>query len=172
LNLLRLTCIPALLKCRYRIFAQKPLPRTIKSRLYPESLITLGDYMRKTRLDLNLTQEQVANDILKTSFQNVSSWEDNRHSVSLWFRPKIIEFIGFCPYDTSLPIGLKLRERRENFGLTVKELACLLKVNPCTITSWEQCEHNPSQKSLKIIDGFLKAISIDKILDRTFVLYL
>jgi transcriptional regulator with XRE-family HTH domain len=131
--------------------------------LYPSSLNTLGDYLRKTRLDLNLTQEYLAKGILKTSIQNVSSWEDNRHSISLRFRPKVIEFIGFCPFNASLPLGLRLRERRENFGLSVKRLAQLLGVNPCTITSWEQCQHQPQPKSFEIIKGFLKSVSVDKI---------
>jgi transcriptional regulator with XRE-family HTH domain len=108
---------------------------------------------------LNLTQKQVAKEILKTSIQNVSSWEENRHSKSLRFRPRVISFIGYCPCDVSLPIGLKLRERRENFGLTVKELARLLNINPCTITAWKQGEHQPTQKSVRIIEGFLKVSS-------------
>jgi transcriptional regulator with XRE-family HTH domain len=126
------------------------------------ALNTLGDWLRKTRLDLNLTQEQLAKDILKTTFQNVSGWEENKHSVSLRFRPKVIDFIGFCPCDVSLPIGLKLRERRENFGLTVKQLALLLDINPCTITAWEQGKHHPSNESIKIINDFLRSVSIDE----------
>lgn len=117
--------------------------------------------MRKTRLDLNLTQEQLAKDILKTTFHNVSNWEDNKHSVSLRFRPQVIDFIGFCPCDVSLPIGLKLRERRENFGLTVKQLTRLLNINPSTITAWERGEHQPTQKSLQMIELFLKSVSIE-----------
>jgi len=131
----------------------------------------LGDYLRKTRLDLNLTQRQVAEDILKTSVDNVRNWETHRtQNIFLRFRPKILDFIGFCPCDVSLPIGLKLRERRENFGLTVKDLARLLNVDPCTIASWERNEHQPSQRSVKIIEFFLKSSSIDKILKPKFTI--
>jgi transcriptional regulator with XRE-family HTH domain len=42
-------------------------------------------------------------------------------------------------------------------------LARLLNVDPCTLAYWERCEHQPSQKSLKIIEGFLKSILVDKI---------
>lgn len=154
---------PALIRCHYQIATKKPPIRIITPRPYPFSPITLGDHLRKTRLDLNLTQRQVAKDILQTSVDNLRNWEANRREISLRFRPRIIEFTGVCPCDVSLPIGLRLKERRENFGLSVKQLAGLLRVDPCTIASWERSEHQPSQKSLKIIEGFLKSASIDKI---------
>ena len=49
---------------------------------------TLGDYIRKRRLDLNLTQKQLAEKILFTSNDNVRNWEKNRLSVALSLRPK------------------------------------------------------------------------------------
>ena len=157
------TGTPALIRCHYQKQAVKPPIRVITLRPYPFLPVTLGDYLRKTRLDLNLTQGQVAKDILQTSVDNVRNWEANRGEISLRFRPRVIEFICYCPCNVSLLIGQKLKERRENFGLSVKELARLLNVDPCTIASWERCEHQPSQKSLKIIEGFLKSVAVDKI---------
>ncbi|MDQ3801504.1 MAG: helix-turn-helix transcriptional regulator [Acidobacteriota bacterium] len=117
--------------------------------------MTLGDFLRKKRLDLSLTQKQVA-DLLKTDVCNIRNWENNRCEISLQFHPRIIEFIGFCPYDASLPLNLKLKERRENFGLSIKALAHLLSVDPCTLASWERGEHQPSPKYVEIINGFLR----------------
>lgn len=156
-------------RCHYKISGQRPPIRRITLRPYPFSPITLGDFLRKTRIDLGLTQKQVAEEILKTSVDNVRNWEANRtQHIMLRFRPKIIDFIGFCPCDVSLPIGRKLKERRENFGLTVKELACCLNVDASIIASWERGEHQPSQKSFKIIEGFLRSNSVDKIYSPEF----
>lgn len=151
-----------MLKCHYQIHAPKPPSRVITPRPYPYAPVTLGDYLRKKRLDLNLTQKQVAADILKTSVQNIRNWEANRGQISLCFRPKINEFIGFCQCDVSLPLGLRLKERRENFGLSIKKLSIILNVDVCTIAYWERGEHQPSQKSIKIIEGFLKSYSPEK----------
>lgn len=117
--------------------------------------MTLGDFILKTRLDLDLTQHKVAQ-LLKTDIATIRNWENNRTQISLPFRPRVIEFIGYCPYDASLSWGLKLKERRENFGLSIKELAQILKVDPCTIAYWEREEHQPTKASLQIIEWFLK----------------
>jgi DNA-binding transcriptional regulator YiaG len=161
-----------LLKCQYRISTPKPPIRIITAHPYTFSPITLGDYLRKTRIDLGLTQKKVAKDILKTSVDNVRNWEANRYEISLSFRPKVIEFISYCPYDVSIPFGLKFKQRRENFGLSVKKLAILLKVHRSTIDNWERCKHQPSQKSLKIIEGFLKSVSIEKRFKHQIYVYL
>ncbi len=148
-----------MLKCHYQISVAKPPVRVITPRPYPYLPVSLGDYLRKRRLDFNLTQKQVAIDILKTSIDNVRNWEANRRQLSLCFRPRIIEFINICPYDASLPLGLRLKERRENFGLSIKKLSTMLNVDPCTIASWERYDHQPSQRYIKIIEGFLKSYS-------------
>jgi transcriptional regulator with XRE-family HTH domain len=123
-------------------------------RPYPILPVTLGDFILRRRLDLNLTQKQTAQ-LLKTNVASIRNWENNRHEISLPFRPRVIEFIGYCPCDTSLPLGLSLKERRENFGLSIKQLASILKVDPSTIAYWEKGEHQPIRRSRKIINDFL-----------------
>jgi transcriptional regulator with XRE-family HTH domain len=125
-------------------------------RPYPYLPKTLGEFLHKKRLDSNLTQRQTA-ELLKTTVANIRRWESGRGQVSLPFRPRVIEFVGFCPCNVSLPLGQRLKERRENFGLSIKKLAKLLDVDPCTIASWERGEHQPSQRYVKIIEGFLQS---------------
>ncbi len=52
--------IPALTRCHYQISAIKSPTRTITSRPYPYFPITIGDYLRKRRLDPGLRQKDVA----------------------------------------------------------------------------------------------------------------
>jgi len=151
-----------LLKCHYSIYVKKPLPYVLLRRPYPQNPITIGDYLYKKRLDLNLTQKQVAQNILKTSVDNIRNWETNRSQISLLFYPRVIDFINFCPYDASLPLGLKLKERRNNLGLSIKKLSQILDINPCTIAYWERNEHKPSQRYIKILEDFLKSYSPTK----------
>jgi len=121
----------------------------------------LGDFLRKKRLDSNLTQKHVAENILKTSVDNIRNWEANRSQISLNFRPKVFKFLGFYPCDVSLPVGQRLKERRENFGLSIKKLSVILKVDACTIAYWERGEHQPSPKSEAVINGFLKTYRLE-----------
>lgn len=125
-------------------------------RPYPVNSHTLGDSLRKKRIDLNLTQKQMAKDYLRTSVSNIRNWESGRSQISLHFLPKVYDFIGYFPCDNSLSIGQRLKQRRECFGLSIKQLSEILKVDSCTIAYWERDEHRPSQKSFYIIKDFLR----------------
>lgn len=140
----------------YGIIASKPPKRVMTARPYPYYLKTLGDHLRKRRLDLNLTQKQLAEDILHTSTSNIKNWEANRRQVSLCFRPQIYEFIGYFPCDVSLRLGLRLKERKKNFGLSIRMVSKMLLADPCTIAGWERGEHQPSKRHVQTIECFLR----------------
>ena len=74
--------------------AKKPV-----SAAYPKELKTLGDHLRKRRLELKMLQKEVA-EKLGTTPCTIRNWEKNRSNPSLGFIPKIIQFLGYMPYDT------------------------------------------------------------------------
>ena len=148
--------IPALTRC-HTLHSPKPPARIATVQPYPCLPITLGDYIRKRRLDLNLTQKQLAENILLTSTDNVRNWEKNRHNVALHLRPNVYEFIGYCPCDVSLRLGLRLKQRRENFGLSIRKLAQMLQTDPCTIAGWERGAHRPTKRHVQTIECFLRS---------------
>jgi transcriptional regulator with XRE-family HTH domain len=121
----------------------KPLPEA-----YPHQLKTLGDHLRKRRLDLALTQKDVA-DRLDADESSVWNWEKSRSSPALRFMPRIIAFLGYQPDDTKPEgLGQKTVAFRRLRGLTQKELARRLGVDPSTVASWERGEHQPSRRML------------------------
>ena len=61
----------AFLSLTLRFSAPKP-----KNPAYPTELITIGDHLRKARLDRGLYQTDIAN-ILNTSAENINNWEHN-----------------------------------------------------------------------------------------------
>lgn len=141
--------IPALPYCKVALRAQKPL-----SGAYPSQLKALGDHIRKRRLDLKITQEELA-EKLGTTACSVHNWEKNRSDPSLAFIPKIIRFLGYVPYDISnLDFGKKIAARRRFLGLSQKDLARILGVDPCTIRSWEKGSHRPMKKLMKKLAAF------------------
>jgi DNA-binding XRE family transcriptional regulator len=82
------TDIPALPFCNVSLKAAKPLPPA-----YPKVLYTLGDHIRKKRLDLKLQQKEVA-DIIGVEEATIYNWENNRSSPAIRYLPKIREFLG------------------------------------------------------------------------------
>jgi len=91
--------IPALPFCKVTLKAKKPN----KSK-YPETLKTLGDHIKKRRIDLGLPQTHVAN-MLGVQESTVFNWEHNLSQPSLAHFPKIYQFLGYKPEGSTMSGG-------------------------------------------------------------------
>jgi transcriptional regulator with XRE-family HTH domain len=97
--------------CHVVLRAQKP-----RSEAYPLELNTLGDHIKKRRLDLKLTQEKVAQTI-GVCREVVSDWEAGHTSPRVGLMRKVVEFLGYTPFD-----DLAHRCSSEETGIAVKLL--------------------------------------------------
>ena len=77
--------------CHFTLTAQKPSPLP-----YPAQISTIGDHLRKRRLDLGLLQREVAEELGVTE-STIWNWEANCSSPQLGFIPKTIAFLGYNP---------------------------------------------------------------------------
>jgi transcriptional regulator with XRE-family HTH domain len=140
----------ALPMCQIQLKAQKPL-----NSAYPVSLITVGDHIRKKRLDLSLTQKAVAK-LCGVDECTVTNWEKNHSQPRLYLLPKIIEYLGYLPFElANETIGNKIIAYRMEHGLSQRILAELLSVDETTIRDWENGKHKPSKKLLERISKIL-----------------
>ncbi|MCB9284582.1 MAG: helix-turn-helix transcriptional regulator [Lewinellaceae bacterium] len=81
------------------LWAKKPV-----NPAYPAELNTLGDHLRKTRLDRGLSQPEVAR-ILKVATDTITGWELNRNQPSLKHTKAITDFLGYIPFEAeNLPL--------------------------------------------------------------------
>jgi transcriptional regulator with XRE-family HTH domain len=113
---------------------------------YPKELKTIGDYIRKRRLDLELLQKDVAK-LIGVTEATIYDWESNRTSPRFRYTPRIIEFLGYWPYDTpATTLGARILRARKLRGITQKELAKSFGVDQSTVESWEKDEHRPLKR--------------------------
>ena len=96
-------CIPCIGQCRIRtgmvalhfcdvtLSANKP-----QNTAYPKVLKTIGDHLRKKRLDLKLYQEDVSKAIGVDTL-TICNWENNLTTPRLFLLPKIYHFLGYNP---------------------------------------------------------------------------
>jgi transcriptional regulator with XRE-family HTH domain len=74
-------------------------------RRYPASPKTLGEHLRKKRIDLSMSMAQLAKllgvGMTKTA---IEKWENNQNHPTPTNRIRIIEFLGFDP-ELSNPTG-------------------------------------------------------------------
>jgi transcriptional regulator with XRE-family HTH domain len=94
--------ILALPFCHAELRAPKP-----KSDHYPKGISTLGDHIRKRRLDLKLLQMQVAEQI-GVDEATVTNWERNATIPALRFIPAIIQFLGYDPSSPAISFSARL----------------------------------------------------------------
>ena len=135
--------IPALPFCSVKLTAKKP-----KNSAYPKELTTLGNHIRKRRLDLGLRQKDVATTLGVTE-SAITGWERNWFAPKITYLPRIITFLGYTPppYDRiSENMTEKIKLYRQTHGLSQEKFAKLLGIDETTVAKWERGEHEPSKK--------------------------
>jgi transcriptional regulator with XRE-family HTH domain len=135
--------------CHLVLQAKKPLPLD-----YPEVLETLGDHIRKKRLDLKLTKKELGRR-LGADDTTIYLWETNRAKPVITHVSKIIEFLGYYPAMASpKTIGDTIRSFRRIRGISQRRLADLTGIDFTTIGTWERGKHQPTKKKLEKLRSF------------------
>ena len=106
----------------------------------PRELQTLGDHVKKVRLDRGLFQEHLAREF-GVSVGTVMNWEKNLTRVATRYLPKVVAFLGYDPrQESGGHLGGQIRALREGRGLSQDALAEKLGLNPSTVRAWERGE--------------------------------
>jgi len=141
--------IPALPFCQTSLKARKPLPIA-----YPKALKTLGDHLRKRRLDKKLLQKEVGH-LLGVDKCTINNWETNRATPALFHIPRIIKFIGYIPWE--IQEG-DIKTRRQLWGISQESLAKQIGVDPGTVARWETGKRKPGKVFLKMLGEFFMVV--------------
>jgi transcriptional regulator with XRE-family HTH domain len=142
--------IPALPFCHVSLKGQKPLPRA-----YPRELKTLGDHLKKKRLDLKLLQKEVAS-ILGVKEATIWNWENNRSSPKLHYISRVVAFLDYIPFNGEpKTLGERIVNYRRLLSITQKELAKSLGVDPSTLGRWERDTGKPSKRPLESLNSLM-----------------
>ena len=93
----------------------------------------------------------------------ITNWELNHNYPKLRFIPAIIEFLGYWSIDTPGDnLGLQILAKRTMLGLSQKELARNLGVDPSTLGRWEQGKVEPLMKHRERVMTFLSGQVVDE----------
>ena len=110
-------------------------------------LATIGDHLRKRRLDLGLLQRETA-ERLGVDHCTITNWELNRTKPALRFLTRILRFLDYIPFAQGRSLPERLRVRRRTLGLWQRELARRLDVDESTLARWERGTRRPSEALL------------------------
>jgi transcriptional regulator with XRE-family HTH domain len=106
---------------------------------------------------LRLLQRQVAEQIGVTK-ATVHNWETNHSSPSFRDMPAIIRFLGYDPIPASTEWAARLVQARTRLGLSQKESAYRIGVDPSTLARWERGDREPTGNLAFRASTFLSAV--------------
>ncbi len=145
----------------FKLTASKPM-----SCDYPKELKTLGDHLRKRRLDLKLLQREVGQRIgvVEASIWN---WEDGRVSPEVKHFPAIIAFLGYNPIQKPDTLRAQLVWHRQGKGWTQKVFAKALGIDQSTLAGWERGERKPMGRFYSHVTAILgtgiRSVKVDNV---------
>ncbi|MFH1265335.1 MAG: helix-turn-helix domain-containing protein [Planctomycetota bacterium] len=129
---------------------QKP-----SSPAYPRQIQSFGDHLRTRRLDLGLLQREVARRIgVETA--TVTNWELGHSWPDFRSLPAIIDFLGYDPRPDPKTVGQALKRHRKGQGISQRELAGVLEVDPSTLAKWEREDSVPMGRYLHRVERLLQ----------------
>jgi transcriptional regulator with XRE-family HTH domain len=118
--------------------------------------VTLGDHLRRRRLELGLYQKDVAVRLGVTP-STIWNWEHGMDP-EIRFIPRIIGFLGYVPFDCPEDTLGKLSWFKKVKGLSCEKLGELLGRGTEQLEDWLSGKVRPNRKNEEIIDTFLQEV--------------
>jgi DNA-binding XRE family transcriptional regulator len=117
-------------------------------------LRTIGDHVRKRRLDLGLSHAEAAKQI-GVDKPTLQKWELQRRTPSLIVIPAVIRFLGYIPFSVGSSLPDRLVAYRKIRGLRRKDLAAMLGVHFTTIERCETGKQQPQEGLRERVEALL-----------------
>lgn len=127
---------------------------------YPAECYTVGDHVRKTRMDRGLSQPDLCK-MLRVSVATLANWELNRGQPLDFTLPSIIEFLGYAPYQIQpllKRINHPIFQYRVLHGIQLKDLAKELGIERGTLRIIERGNHPQREPVKSKIEQFINKI--------------
>jgi DNA-binding transcriptional regulator YiaG len=140
--------------CHLRFSASRPVERRYERAKVPAG--TLGAAFRERRWSRCLEQWQAAKEI-GVSTATYRNWEVNRSVPTVKHLPGAITFLGYDWRLSDGTFGDRVRNARTGRGLSIRQLAAALGVDPSTLARWEANDGMPSAALRPIIHVWLTA---------------
>jgi DNA-binding XRE family transcriptional regulator len=120
---------------------------------FAQEPVTLGEHLRRRRLELGLYQKDVAAQIGVTP-STIWNWE-HRWSVDLRYIPRVIAFLGYNPISPPEDMLERLAWYKQVNGLTLEQLGAEMGRDPEQLADWLGGWHKPCRWNREELERFL-----------------
>jgi len=118
----------------------------------------VGEHLKKARLDRGIRQRDAARSI-GCRPAALGSWESGRVAPDVRFWPAILAYLGYDPRPEPAGFGGRIRAEREAEGLSDRELARKLGLDPGTVGAWEREEvSRPYPRIRRVFERWLASV--------------
>jgi transcriptional regulator with XRE-family HTH domain len=128
---------------------------------YPTELRTIGDHIRRRRLDLGLSQRKAAAR-MGVSNSKIENWEGSQTTPPTAYLTRISGFLGYEVDDPAASLVRALAGYRQAAGLTRAELARRIGVHPTVVFRWETGRRGMSRALLRTLEAFMAELTTSK----------
>lgn len=117
----------------------------------------MGGHLRKTRLDRELSQGDVAG-IRQVDTDTVTAWEMNRHESTVKIAKSIFAFLGYFPFSyDGESLGKQLYYARLIRGVTQRQIAIAIGCDASTLIYIELDQRKPQTKTREKVQAYINA---------------
>ncbi len=124
---------------------------------YPRDLSTLGNHLKRCRLDQGLYQKEVAEQ-LGVCVHTVRNWESGQTAPGIRHWRAIIRFLGYDPHPAPRTLGERIFAARRQLGMTYRELGVVLGVPADAARGWEVHGYAPRKATLTRVEEFQRTV--------------
>jgi transcriptional regulator with XRE-family HTH domain len=121
--------------------------------------VTLGDHLRRRRLELGLHQKDVAK-IIGVTTSSVWNWEHGLEP-ELRYQPQIITFLGANPTPCPDDLIGQLAWYKKSRGLNLIQLGKQMNRDPEQLADWFSGRCYPCRRNREAIAGYLQPLLED-----------
>lgn len=125
-------------------------PHEKRAKNYPENPRTLGEHLRKRRLNLYQTQEQVSMRF-RISVTAYNYWEADRIAPKVNKWPEVVRFLGYDPSPPPTNFREAVKALRRSLGLDKRKFAARLGVDVKSVLNWEAGYSFPLRRTRRMI---------------------
>lgn len=115
--------------------------------------VTLGDHLRRRRIELGLQQKDVAVQIGVTA-SSIWNWEHGS-PIRLRSVAKVVEFLGYNPIPCPEDLIGRLAWYKQVNGLSLNRLGTEMGRDPEQLADWLTKRYNPCHRNREEIEQFL-----------------
>lgn len=146
-------------KVTHRVMRSRFGPHFTEKKGYPTDPKTIGEMIRKRRLDLGLRQIDAAK-MIGCDEMSIVNWEKGHRSPRVNHMAGVVAFLGFSPFQNGDTLAHQLVNNRKALGKSQKEFAHQIGVHPSTLARWERGERKPAGRFERIVAGALSELTV------------